>query len=277
MTGKVEPIPLDDIDDDAVPRERTGLDGEAFAELKASILASGLRMPVEVFALEDRPGRFGIVSGFRRVAAFRELRAMGAGRFDAVPAFVRPARGLAETLAAMVEENAVRADLSPWEQGRIALVARELGAYPTIEAAVEGLYPAADKSKRARLRALARLVEGFDGALAAPEALSLRQAMRLAGAVRDGYGEAMRVALGESRLSDPEAQWALVAPYLDEAEKMGPAVGRRPIRVARPRASLVIRREMTPEGWRLHFTGKDAKSALMDRVIEEIEDIFRPR
>ena len=30
------------------------------------------------------------------------------------------------------------------------------------------------------------------------------------------------------------------------------------------------------DGWRLNFTGPEAKSALMDRVIEEIEAIFTP-
>lgn len=286
MADKVELVPLDDIDDGAVPRERTGLDGAAFEELKTSILLSGLRMPVELCPIEGG-GRFGIVSGYRRVTAFRALREMGIGRFEAIPAFVRPARGLAETLAAMVEENAVRADLSPWEQGRIALVARDLGAYATIEAAVEGLYPAAEKSKRSRLRALARLVEGFDGVMAAPERLSWRQALRLADAVRDGYGEAMAVALEQAGLKDPETQWALLAPYLDEAEKFraekvgaAPSAAgggrRRPIRLARPRAGLVIRREMTPDGWRLHFTGREARSALMDRVIEEIEHLLGP-
>lgn len=287
MNDKVELVSLDDIDDGAAPRERTGLDAEAFEELKASILRSGLRMPVELFALEGAGGaRFGIVSGYRRVTAFRALREMGLERFGAVPAFVRPARALAETLAAMVEENAVRADLSAWEQGRIALVARDLGAYATIEAAVEGLYPGASQMKRSRLRALARLVEGFDGAMAAPETLSLRQALRLAGAVRDGFGEVMATALEQSSLKDPETQWGLIQPYLDEAERAGAkgasgtaggGARRRPIRVARPRAGLVIRREMVRDGWVLHFTGKEARSALMDRVFEEIEDIFTPR
>lgn len=283
MGDQVELIPLENIDDDAIPRDRTGLEAEALRELRDSILASGVRQPVEVFRLNGPEGapRYGVVSGFRRVTACRELAGMGVDRFGSIPAFVRPARAIAETLAAMVEENAVRADPSPYEQGRIAWVAREHGVFGTIEEAVDRLYPAANGMKRSRLRALARMAEALDGALAAPEALSLRQALRVAGAVRDGFGEAMATALEEASDRDPATQWALIAPYLAEAETVGPeepAVGtrRRPIRVARPRPGLTIRREMTKAGWRLHFTGSEASGPLMDRVIEEIEALFAP-
>ena len=187
----------------------------------------------------------------------------------------------------MVEENAVRADLSPYEQGRIAWYARNAGVFPTIEEAVERLYPTANAVKRTRLRALAELPEEFDGELTAPEKLALRQALRIAGALRDGFGEAMVTALRQSNLKDPDTQWQLLLPYLVEAERLhedaepaptpAPEGRGRPIRTSRPRAGLVIRREMTREGWCLHFTGKEAKSALIDRVFLEIEDIFSPR
>ena len=284
MDDQVERIPLAAIEENAIPRDRAALDAEALRELRDSVAVSGVRQPVEVFRLSGTEGapRYGIVSGFRRVTACRELLALGVERFSSIPAFVRPARDLAGTLAAMVEENAVRADPSPYEQGRIAWVAREQEVFGTIEEAVDRLYPAANMAKRSRLRALARMAEALDGALAAPEALSLRQALRVAGAVRAGFGEAMATALEEASDRDPATQWALIAPYLAEAETVGPeeppAVGtrRRPIRVARPRPGLTIRREMTKAGWRLHFTGAEASSPLMDRVIEEIEALFAP-
>ncbi len=43
----------------------------------------------------------------------------------------------------------------------------------------------------------------------------------------------------------------------------------------RPRG-IVIRREMARDGWVLHFTGREARGMLMDRVIEEIELMFAP-
>jgi ParB family chromosome partitioning protein len=289
MDHITELVALAEIDDAALARDRTGLDPEPLRELRDSILANGLRQPVELFPLGEPHGekRYGIVSGFRRVAAYREILGMGFEKFAAIPAFVRPARELAETLAAMVEENTVRADLSPYEQGRIAWAARNAGVFATIEEAVERLYPTANAMKRSRLRTLARLPEAFDGLLTAPERLSLRQALRIAGALRDGFGEAMATALEQASLREPEAQWQLLQPYLVEAERQHaeaepepiPAPGgrRRPIRTARPRAGLVIRREMTRDGWCLHFTGKEAKGALIDRVFIEIEDIFAPR
>jgi ParB family chromosome partitioning protein len=290
MPDEIQLVPLAEIDDTALARDRTGLDPESLRELRDSIVKSGLRLPVELFPLPEPYGevRYGIVSGFRRVAACRELFGWGMEQYAAIPAIVRPARELAETLAAMVEENAVRADLSPYEQGRIAWFARNAGVFPTIEEAVDRLYPAANPMKRSRLRALATLPEELDGLLTAPEKLSLRQALRIAGAIRDGFGEAMATALQQSSLKDPETQWALLQPYLMEAERLGadegeaapapaPVERRRPIRVSRPRVGIVVRREMTRDGWCLHFTGKEAKSALMDRVIEELEDIFSPR
>ncbi|MDH3263066.1 MAG: hypothetical protein OEM24_03620 [Paracoccaceae bacterium] len=46
-------LQLDAIDVEALPRDRTSLCPEALAELRASILPSGLRQPVEVFALAE--------------------------------------------------------------------------------------------------------------------------------------------------------------------------------------------------------------------------------
>jgi ParB family chromosome partitioning protein len=100
----------------ALARDRTGLDPEPLRELRDSILKSGLRLPVELFPLAEPSGdhRYGIVSGFRRVAAYRELHGWGMEQYASIAAFVRAPRELAQTLAAMVEENAVRADLDGW-------------------------------------------------------------------------------------------------------------------------------------------------------------------
>ena len=151
-------IPLAEIDDAALPRDRTGLDPEPLRELRDSIHASGLRMPVELFELSHPHGglRFGIVSGFRRIAAFRELHTTwGLAAYAAIPAFLREPPDLAAALAAMVEENAVRADLSPWEQARITVHAADDCGFGTIEEAIARLYPTANPTKRSRLRSLA--------------------------------------------------------------------------------------------------------------------------
>ena len=52
MADTIELVPLAEIDDAALPRDRTALQAEPLRELRDSILKSGLRQPVELFPLE---------------------------------------------------------------------------------------------------------------------------------------------------------------------------------------------------------------------------------
>ena len=285
----IQRIPLAEIDAASLTRDRTALDPESLRELRDSILKSGLRMPIEVYALPEQRGahRYGLLSGFRRLAVFRDLDATWQlPGYAAIPAFLRTPADRAEALTAMVEENAIRADLSPWEQARIAVLARDQQVYLTIEEAIDCLYPTANSMKRSRLRAVARVAEALDGPLANPEALSLRQLLRLSNALRDNFGEAIETTLLTAP-RDPVSQWAAILPYLIESERFittepepgptrEPATRGRPRRVLRPRPGLVIRREMTRDGYRLHFTGREATCGMLDRVLDEIERLYAP-
>ncbi len=279
----VHRIPLTEIDDAALTRDRGTLDEDALTELRLSIAASGLRMPVELFALSEPrpPHRYGLLSGLRRLHAYQALHELtGQERYTSIPAFLRAPGTMAEALASMVEENEIRAELSPWERGRIAWVAHRQEIFPTIEEAVERLYPAANKFKRSRLRTVAHLVDELDGFLTTPERLSLRQLLRLSAAFQAGFGNVIHTALSESSLEDPQTQWQLLLPILTEAEQPpseapDPGSG-RPRRVARPRPGLTIRREQTRDGYSLHFTGRDADSGLLDTVFDEIDRLFGP-
>jgi len=80
MTDPIRLIPLPEIDDTALTRDRTGLDDAALTELRLSIAANGLRQPIEVFPLPDPvippsgPAlRYGLISGLRRLHAFHGL------------------------------------------------------------------------------------------------------------------------------------------------------------------------------------------------------------
>jgi ParB family chromosome partitioning protein len=281
-------IPLDTIAADALIRDRASLDVEALFELQTSIAVSGLRMPVEVFELAepDGPRRYGLISGYRRLAAFRALAgtAVDPARYAAIPAFLRAPQSVAEALTAMVEENAIRTEVSPWEQALIAVIARDNGVFDTLEAAIDALYAALSRDKRYRMRSIAHLAEELDGHLAAPETLSLRRLLRLAAATSRGYAGLMRHALTEAKLREPNAQWRVLAPILAECEDATipdprPERGHRdrPRRTyVTPRHALRIRREMTRGGWCLHFTGRDASGELIDRVFDEIEMLFSP-
>ena len=284
MPDPIQLIPLAEIDATALTRDRTGLDPEPQAELEASIAASGLRQPIELFPLDQArgPARFGLLSGFRRLHAFRSLHAATSeDRYATIPAFLRERTSLAAALAAMVEENEIRAGLSPFERGLIAVTARNQGAFPSIEEAINGLYPNAGRVKRHRLRTLATFAEEMDGQFTAPETLKQAQVFRIAAAITAGFGELIRTALEESSLTDPDHQWQLLQPILAEAEEHArkPETSNhpgRPRRILRPRYALTIRRERTRDGWSLHFTGREASGAMMDLVLDEIERMYAP-
>jgi ParB family chromosome partitioning protein len=243
-------------------------------------------MPIEVYALAEprEPHRYGLISGFRRLAAFRALHAYsGLEQFAAIPAFLRAPRSVEEVYLQMVEENAIRADLSPWEQALAPVRAVRAGAWPGTDAAIDALYRNLSRMKRSRLRAVAQLAEELDGHLTAPETLSLRQLLRLAALIPRHYGDLIRATLSETRAAGPEAQWRALLPILAEAERPEPAEAAPPPRADRPRRvsplgrqGLTIRREPTRDGWCLHFSGRDATSSLLDSVFDRIEYLFSP-
>jgi len=129
---------------------------------------------------------------------------------------------------------------------------------------------------------VAQVVEEFEHLLTEPEALSLRQCLRIAGALRIGFGPLLRTALEESRETGPQTQWELMLPILAEAERQPAAEpitnpwSARPRRLSRPAPGLTIRRERTRNGYCLHVTGPKAKSGMIDEVIEEIERMYGP-
>ncbi len=286
MTLEILSIPLHEIDDEALPRDRIRLDEADLTELRMSIAASGLRLPVELFHLaeETREGqKYGILSGYRRVQAFRGLRAMtGKARYEAIPAFLRELDSVGGAYVAMVEENEIRVNLSSWERARIAVTARDHGIYESIDSAVKGLFPNASRQKQSRLRTIAGLVEELASHLTTPETWSETQCLRVALACQKGFADLIRVALEELSATDPESQWQTLLPILNEAEAPPPHAGTsdrrpgRPRRFLRLREGLTIRREVTRDGFILHLTGRDAKCPLLERVLEEIERLLSP-
>lgn len=269
-------IPTDRIDPHALPRDRSVIDRAAQDELQRSIAASGLRQPVEVFAT---PEGYALISGYRRLAAVQALHALtGDARWSRIDAVLRAPATLAEALAAMVEENEIRAELSSWERARIAVSAERQGHFATLDAALCGLYPHAHRTKRIRLRAVAEVVEALDGALADPESLAERRLLRIANALRLGWGELIEAALESAEAETAAAQWIALEPVLTEAETLV-AEGRptrpgRPKRLSRPYRSVTIRRERTRNGYLLRITGAGANDTLMTEVLDQIEQMF---
>jgi len=275
-------LPLDAIDDATLPRDRGGLDEAALNDLALSIRLHGLRLPVEVFRKAD-PGdgpAYGLISGLRRLTAYRRLHDGRDPAFAKIPALLRTPRSVPEALVDMVEENRARAGVSPWEQARLLVTACDEGIFDTVEAAAARLHMGATRQARARLRAIADLVEVFEGLLAAPEHLNQRQLLRLSAACRAGFEDLAVQALREAEARDPARQWEALENVLREAEMQArhpepedPRPG-RPRRQAQIRKGLHIRREMLANGWALRFTGDEATASLMESVMDHVEYWF---
>lgn len=274
-------IPLAEIDEAALPRDRGVMHKAALEELQMSIALGGLHTPIEVWRLPDPdpPLKYGLIAGYRRLAAFRDLAETGDERYAEIPAIVSQPRDVEQALLHMVEENEIRAGLSPWEKARFVIHATNGGWFATIEEAVLRLFPAASRMKRFRLRAVAEVAQYFDGALNEPESLSQKRLLLIHSAMACGYGEVMLAALEEDPKAGPGEQWRRIASYLAEAAD-GPAERRRrpgrPRRLAVIERGLKIRREKTRTGFRLHFTGEIADSDVMDTIFFEIERMFAP-
>jgi ParB family transcriptional regulator, chromosome partitioning protein len=271
-------IPLAEIRESALPRDRTASDPAAMDELTLSIATHGLRQPIEVWQLStpELPHRYGLIAGFRRLAA---ARALG---MATIPAFLRKPASIAAAMQAMVSENEQRSDLSPYERARVLVAAVEEGIFTTLDEAIAALYPEAGPTKKTRLRAIASVVETLGHRLYQPEALSQQLLLRIAAALNSGFGPVLLAALTEHGDTGADGQTRRIADILREAEleAHSPVAALlppgRPKRLLRPRPGLTVRRERTARGWSLHFTGPDAHGMMIEGVMDDIERMYGP-
>ena len=210
----IQKLPLDAVQLDHLLRDRIALDEEALVPLMESLRARGQQVPIEVTALGG--GRFGLISGWRRLLALQALHAeTGEDRFARVLALVRRPEGGAEAYVAMVEENEIRAGLSFYERARIVMRAVEAGVYPTEKAALQGLFATASFAKRSKVKSFIGVVEALDGALAFPARIPERTGLALAKALSTdpGFAARARAALTPPAPT-PEAEAAVLAGLL---------------------------------------------------------------
>jgi len=224
-------IPLDSIDADFIRRDRMVEDEEAMAELLESLRTHGLRTPIEVTS--DGEG-YGLISGFRRLDAFRQLAETDPS-FAEIPAFVRSAGSGQGAYVSMVEENELRANLTPYERGRIAVLAAGQGVFPSTEAAVDALFAAASKAKRSKVRSFAMVHESLGDLLQHPVSLSEKAGLKLAAALRGGAQSKLRDILAGAGELDPKSEWSLLESVLNVTTEVSQdkAKGGRPQKVQR--------------------------------------------
>ena len=171
-------LPLDAIEVDYLVRDRLVADAEELDHLMASIAEHGQRSPVEVAELA--PGRYGLISGWRRLTALTRLSVEDEVRFGTVLAQVRHPDTAASAYVAMVEENEVRAGLSYYERARVAAKAVEAGVFPTEKVALQRLFSAASRARRSKIGSFLAIYRHLDSVLLFPAALPERLGLNLA-------------------------------------------------------------------------------------------------
>lgn len=205
-------IALDRIEEGWLVRDRLGIEAEELDSLMASLASHGQRSPIEVADMGE--GRFGLISGWRRVTALRRLlAATGEERFASVLAILRRPETAAAAYVAMVEENEIRLGLSYFERARIAAKAVEAGVFPTEKAALQQLYAAASRAKRSKIGSFLGIYQALDGALRFPAALPERLGLALARRIEEepGFAEGLAARLAAAGPETAEAELALIA------------------------------------------------------------------
>ena len=216
----LQALPLEQIDPDYLVRDRVVEDDEAMSALIESLRARGQQTPIEVVPLKN--GRFGLISGSRRLRALKALRKeTGDARFGTVLAIERRLEGAAQAYQAMVEENEIRADLCFYERARIVARAVEQHVYPTPKAALQGLFRAVPRARRSKIGSFLPIVAALDGVLRHPAAMGERLGLRLSKALRADptLAARLRTALHTASPKDGAAEMAVIAEVLSEAGK----------------------------------------------------------
>jgi ParB family chromosome partitioning protein len=264
-------LPIPEIAPHALLRDRTALDPAALAQLQHSIATEGLRSPIEVWHLSTPTDqhKYGLISGLRRLTA---CAALG---HATIPAFLRSPQSVTQALAQMVTENEIREPVTPWEKASLILNAIEEGHFDTPDTAIAALFPSLPRTTRTRIRNHVSVVEGIGPLLTTPSDLTIRQLDTLAAALQSGHEDILLATLHPVEGQSMETQWTTLRPVLSDVlrEPTNPTT-RRPRRLLHLRQGLTITREPTPNGWLLRFTGPQARSGLIDEVLDKVEEWF---
>ncbi len=284
-------LPISRIDADAMIRDRTTLDEAEMTELRLSIAANGLRLPIEVYELPDvadDAARYALISGYRRLLAVRALHGLnGDDTYQTIRAIVRPRHKADDAIVAMVEENEIRSELSQYERGRVAVISAQNGTFVNSEEAVNRLFANSSKAKRSKVRSFALIFEELGDMLSFPEALSERRGLRLSQALRCGFEADLREALADRGPADATEEWDILEPVILRAE----AGGRTSTKGGRPKkakpisgwtnadsiqtsAGITIRKKRDGQGFLLRFEGQGIDDDIMSSLMEEIRALL---
>lgn len=233
-------LPLGQIDVDHLVRDRLGADEEEMGHLTASIREHGQRTPVEVTELG--PGRYGLISGWRRIQALTRLFSeTGAAEFAEVHALLRRPDTAQSAYIAMVEENEIRLGLSYYERARIAARAVDLGVFETEKQALQRLFSSASRARRSKIGSFLSIYRLLDEVLRFPAAIPERLGLALAKALDDRPAEAAALAadLAAAPATDAGDEQARLARFA-VGKKGSASAGKDPATRSEPRPGVFL-------------------------------------
>ena len=220
-TGRmVVDVPLGDVSQGHLARDRIALDADEIAALKASIAAHGQRSPAEITPLrgagrDEREGApaqpWGLISGWRRLRALSELyKETGEARFATLRALVRPPETAAASYVAMIEENEIRVGLSYYERARVVAEAAARGVFSDQSDALRTLFATASRAKRSKIGTFIDIHEALGDLLTYPAEIPERLGLALASRLRLEGRHRIRKALISARPANATAELALL-------------------------------------------------------------------
>jgi len=245
----IQAIPVAQIQSDYLTRDRLVVDDEDLRALIDSIKARGQQTPIEVVQLGE--GSYGLISGWRRLSALRQLQAdTGEDRFGVVNAILRQPDTAADAYIAMIEENEIRVGLSYYERARAAAKAVQQGVFETEKEALQQLFSTASRSKRSKIGSFLTLYHALDSQLQFAPAIPERLGLALVNSILDvpETAEMFRSGLKRAAASTPEAEIACLESILADAPKdqslikaRTPVAAKAPARVETPLKGVDMR------------------------------------
>lgn len=214
----VRMVPLDAVVTGVLVRDRKAGPDPELAELVTSIREVGLSNPIRVEERED--GRFELIQGWRRLSAYRQLRAEAGEDWAEIPAGILPrGEGVAGLYRRMVDENLVRKDLSFAEMAQAARAYADDPNTDTadLDQAVRDLFRSAGYQKRSYIRAFARLLDHLGPDLRHPEAIPRKLGLDLLKLLEEhpDAAAALRLALADLPGAEPEDEIAALRAALE--------------------------------------------------------------
>lgn len=264
----VQKIPLEAINASHLIRDRISIDADEMATLEASLRTRGQQTPIEV--VETTPGSYGLISGWRRVTALRNLARAEAGP-DTALALVRRPDTASDAYVAMVEENEIRVGLSYFERASIVANAVREGVFRSEKDALQGLFASASRAKRSKIKSFLPVVEALGARLLYPAALTERLGLALSSRIQSDPDWAARLSdrLRKAEPAAPEDETALLQKALDsraETKRAATPPARPASKAPAPPVTL------TRSKGALHLSGPAVTEALLDAVEALVRD-----